>query len=335
MGFTDYARKTETGVEFTLDNLPKTAFIDVVKVRDIAKATIVNRKDYDIKAASGDVKLQRVGCGVQFITRSQLSKIYLTAKGRKIIVPYLKNGVSYIVQAHCKESCKAMKLPDNCTVILRNNPVPSGSYVVCKADKDGNPDMNSISIISPKIFRKMFKIPLQPIIQKYIGKAGSRQFSLYSRQRNRTKQTTSSQIPEVFNNTSGFGTGAVKDPTISIQKQPIVNNQQASVKQTTTTATPKIDTAKLGIDPKNIQVPTKYKFRIDKKIMSMSNPKMQIGYMVTDIDSGVQNKYTMSAVYRMCEEKLVENAMIVTRPNGMKFMRGNGVILENLPQVYL
>lgn len=320
MGAANFLRQGSGGqVLMTIEEIPSKGFINAIKVRDVCKARILSGEEkVNVKPGGPDVRIVSATGEVSMISRKDLVSKYRHSNGRKIIIAFLKNSKDYIVTTNSNEEYKVLKMPSNCSGNLRGKQVKSGSYIVCKKDADGNPDMTSISIVQPSLFKKMFKVPMQDLIKRYMGKTGSTVTNVF----NRSAIRKNSKPVSTSINQSG-------NTDIRLNK---FNLSKPSM----------IDTSELGINPKNIKVNTvvdtrntsnKYRFTAVNKLMSMQNPKQHVGFMIKDLQTGVTKQCTIIQVTKLCEQKLVDNIILVQKENGVRYLKGNGIVMENLPQI--
>ena len=321
MSITDYMKQGNNGqVNILIDKLPSKGFIDAIKVRELCKARILHGNErVGIKSGSPDVKLVSVTGETHMITRAQLAKNYRLPNNKKIVIAFLKNNTNYVVTRYCQDNYKILKLPDNCIGNFKGHQVESGSYLVCKQDEQGNMDMNTLNVVSPYIFKKMFKVPMQPIIKKHMQGNGNKIFGLFN------NKTDKNSRPNGISRAS-FG----------------LHNEVPS-KNYNEIKPNKIDSSELGLNPRDFNVvslnnrikqqESKYKFRVINNVMSMQNPKQQIGFTVQEIATGKIRQCGINQVVQLCNQKLVENVKLVQTERGTKYLAGVGVVLKNLPQV--
>lgn len=316
MGYTDYMKQVNNGkVLIDFDYIPSKGFIDANLVRGIYNAKILSREQKKGQpAGSGDVVLVSATGGTKIITREELCKNYKHSSGKNIVISFLKTNTNYVVQGKATDKYKAIKLPDNCIGKVGNKSAQPGSYVICKVDSSGNLDKSTMTVISPKLFRKMFKVPMQPIIKNHMNGGCNKMLGLFNKNRNKAVASKPNIAPSLLS----------KKPSVNIEKS--TNNV--------------FDTSKLGLNPSNINigvqpkvVENKYKFVATHRIVSMNNKK-PLGFVIKEKASGKSKQMTTAQVSQLCEQKLVENLMVVVKENsGVKFLKGNGMRIESLPEV--
>lgn len=321
MAFSDYCKQLNNGqIVITVDNLPMNVFIDAIKVRDIYKVTILGKQSRKgiVAPGAGDVKMLSVLGQTGYITRKQLASEFTHVSGRKIALATLKNDKPYIVVRQCVERYKAMKIPDNCIGIFKGRQVNKGSYAVLKTDDSGNIDSNTLAIVSSTVFRKMFKIPMQNIINKYMNKPNkSKNLTIFNKPISRVKH---------FNNPNGnMNTNTVK-PRVNLADIGI-NPGNINIGRNTNAKVTETETSEQAVKKSN------YRFRVVAKLLSTQENKKLVGFSLEDLKDGTVRPYRLPQVTALCDKKLVENMILVTKENGTRYLKGNGIIIEQLPEI--
>lgn len=339
MAITDYMRQVSNGqVTMVLDNLPEIGFIDAIRTKNICKAEILKRQSKTgLKPGSPDVKITSASGETLYISRKELKNNFVLSNGNKIRVAFLNAGNEYTVYSICNEQYKVIKLPDNCTGSFQGKKVRTSSYMICKVTEDGSIDTSSAGIVSPRLFRKMFIIPPQDVIKRHIG-SGNKEFTLL---RNRDN------VPELIN-----------------RYRP---KQNAQIDNSDSAFKPIVDTSQLGLNPSNINIPTesesitnnrqnlamnstartndnkqsdnhdaqsKYKYTAINRVVDMSH-KTQ-GFTLKEIQSGRIKQITTQQMVQVCSKKLVDNIILAKREStGTIYLKGNGIVINNLPEVLM
>ena len=79
--------------------------------------------------------------------------------------------------------------------------------------------------------------------------------------------------------------------------------------------------------------PAVYRFRATKRIVNMNN-KQLLGFVILEIASGKEKPMELSKVRVMADKRLIENLSLVQKEGTtVKFLRGNGIRIESLPEV--
>lgn len=349
MGERFVSRNNDGSVTMFCDNLPASGFIDAIKTRDICKIRVMTRQEKSsMPNGSPDVSVNSITGEKYMISRVQLINNFRFISGRKLMMILMHEGTVYTVQRTCNELYKAIKIPSNCNGIFKGRDIGNGGYLICRALQDGTPDMTTMSTISASDFRKVFRIPMQDIIQRYRGQhKKNTEFGLFNKRRARSKLTK--------NNISGTGRGTPKDELgtalnsifpqntqpkpqaqrqqhVNIQKPPVNNGQSLRDKLRNPNAA-KLNLNKLGTTGQTTTEP-KARFAVTHKVLRQQDSKL-IGFMVKDNQSNKNEFATTDKMMHMCECRVVSNIMIVTHPTtGAKYLRGNGIQISQLPAVF-
>lgn len=339
MAITDYIRQGRNGqVTMMLDELPEVGFIDAIKTKNICKAEILKRRDRaGLTPGSPDVKLTSASGETLYISRRELKNNFLLSNGSKIRVAFLNAGKDYTVYSRCNEQYKVIKLPDNCTGNFQGKKVRPGSYMICKVTEDGSINMSSAGIVSPKLFKKMFVIPPQDVINRHLG-SGNKEFTLlrngneahdlnggYRPKPNAPIDSANSTFKPIVD-TSQLG---IKPSSINIQtaSESITNNRQSLHVDSTAR-----NDANKQKDDNDAQ--SKYKYTAINRVVDM-NHKMQ-GFTLKEIQSGRIKQITTQQMVQVCSKKLVDNIILAKREStGTIYLKGNGIIINNLPEVLM
>lgn len=308
-------------LQYNCDQIPDGMFIDATLVRELCKIKLMTRQERrSMGAGCPDVQVQSILGGRKNITREELSRDYKLFNGQQVKMKFLRTDKQYNVFRLCEEDYKILKIPDNDIVSFRGQQRQSGgSFVVCKATDNGTPDKSTLHIISAKIFRKAFVIPDNEHIKGAVArrKAGiaQKRFNPYMYKPIRKHSSVMDIQPDIpasafqhFNNNTGNNGVTGAKPV----NRPVVNNRDGIAERSD----------------------SKYKFTVTHQIMSVNDPNKQIGFVVKELSTGKVKNLPISSVVKLCESKVVDNVMIVTKQStGLRFLKGNGIVLKNLPKV--
>lgn len=298
-------------IALNLEEVPDKAFIDAVMVRDIYKMKIIGRrKKIGLKPGEPDVEMCDSYGNKHYITRQELCDVYRHSSGKKIIMAFMKNDKSYIVQRCCRTDFKVMKLPDNCIGITKNRKIQPGNFIVCKTNESGEINRGTMRVINPKNFRKMFKVPMQEIFNRPEG--GDKRFTLLQRYSDKSIASGDNVI------SSNISMG-----NLDMSKKLNIRNLN------TDTQNKNDNPDKTGKENE-----TKYKYRATYRLVSMDNEKL-IAFMIQDIESGKEKQLGLQQVAQLCKVKSVENLKLVSRENGTQFLQGNGIKIDSIPKLLL
>ena len=238
----------------------------------------------------------------------------MRTNGKSILIALMRDNKDYIV---CNKQAfntkyKVLKLPNNCSATLRNKPVNGGSYLICPVDEQGNTNANNLSTVSDKAFKRMFKIPMQPALEKGLG------IGL-------VKRTPKSKTSLLKTNEP------VKQQRLSLDKQPVKTNILTKNTESTNKLTKNPINNTGNINTVNTSK-SKYRFRVINKVVD--NNDKTIGFNIQDMKSGTIKTLTLVQTYQLCNQKLVSNLILVKNEStGQSYLKGNGIRLENLPKV--
>lgn len=308
-------------LQYNCDQIPDGMFIDATLVRELCKIKLMTRQERrSMGAGCPDVQVQSILGGRKNITREELSRDYKLFNGQQVKMKFLRTDKQYNVFRICEEGYKILKVPDNDIVSFRGQQRQSGgSFVICKANDNGTPDKSTLHIISAKIFRKAFVIPENEHIKGAVArrKAGiaQRRFNPYMYKPVRKHSSVMDIQPDIpasaFQNFSN-STGNTRVAGTKPMGRPVGNNMASTA----------------------VMSDSKYKFTVTHQIMSVNDPNKQIGFVVKELSTGKVKNLPISSVVKLCESQVVDNVMIVTKQStGLRFLKGNGIVLKNLPKV--
>lgn len=160
------------GKVLTIDKIGNRAMIPVLRRREILKARVLtaNEKKGLPKGSPDILALSPLGQrGV--LDRNDVMKNYRYLKGTRIYLSGWRSGREYIIMRMDKTPAAAIMVPPGHVIKVNNTIAKSGSYIVCLLDSSGSIDRATASVISKKMFRKMFTIPPNDIINKHKNKS--------------------------------------------------------------------------------------------------------------------------------------------------------------------
>jgi len=314
-------------------------FIDAIKVCDIYKVRLMTKDERkEREPGAPDVILVRATGGKTIVSRQDLVNNFTTAAGKPVKVAFLRSKKSYYVYRMCNEKYKVMHIPNNCTVNLRDKPVNGGNYIICQVGKDGKMLKNTMVQLNGKLFRKMFKVPLQSVIRNHWG---SHNKNINYDKISRDREIRMNNPSGIIHNRNDVTTivsngGGVQRPSASVSPQRSAQGIQVSNRpMLNKQAKPNNAQVHETAQQRNVEqhVEDKYRYRVTKRIVSMDSHKL-VGFVVMEIKTGKEKPVGLGNVRRMCELKSVENLMLVQKENSsVTYLRGNGVRLESLPEI--
>ena len=318
-----FIQQSGNDVLFILDQMTNSGFIDAYKVRDICMIKLMTRQErLDRQPGSPDVKVKSITGQSFFITKSQLAQNYRHISGKKITNAFLKTNTPYTVICNCNEHYKVMKLPDNCVGVFNNTKVERGSYIICKATADGDVDRSTLGIVNGKQFRKMFKIPMQPVIQRNMNGKSNKRFGLFDKRNARAQRISRPSISMPMMNN--------RQPVMN-NAQPVINNAVNQNIQNSRPVRPQVQA-----NQQVQQEVSKYRFTATHKLVKASAPDKIVGYAIKDLRTGQSTQLSIPQVAKLCDKKLVDNIVKVDdKSKGAWFLRGNGIALGSLQTIII
>lgn len=352
MNNVDYMQNNNGRISMFCEQLPDRGFIDAVKIRNICMVRIYSAKYKKANKieSNQDVELIQASGERSMITRKELTQNFVHCNGRRIILRRLRSNYKYYVynMYNQGEMYKVLRIPNNCIGTLGSKEVKPGHYIVAKAGQDGTVDKTTLSIVTDKMFRKSFKIPMQAIIMKHMHGNPNQEFGLYNpnrlaQVRGYHKQNSISNIERSYpqnrqpRHEINMGTGLenIMDEEVNLSKinKPVEMPNIGSIRNTNKPVTQKpITQNKQQSTTTENNTKLGYKYTITHRIISSVNKGM-VGFVVKEISSGKSKQLTTQQVMQLCEKRLVDNVMLVTKESGMKYLKGNNIRIESLPQV--
>jgi hypothetical protein len=360
MTLPNYIRPNGNMIDIDFQQLPDDVFLDAVKDVDICQFIVLSGKERNgIKPGDPDVKVMSITTGEsRLISRQELCNGYRLPNGKKIKLAFLKNNKKYTCTSRCSKQYKVMAVPDNCkgTIKLPNGsviPVKPGSVVIVPLTMDGHPDKTHMFTTEMRYFKKGFRVPDQAILQRNRNKPkqNARNFTLHkqgdtninggSMQRFgvnppiRTGNQINTMDP-AFRQPQQHGQMQGQVPQFRQPQQPVQprpNNATPIQQRPQQTQQPVIQREQLNKQNKPVQEPeNKYKFTVVNKVISMTS-KQELGFTIEEIETKKTKVISSVILMQLCEQHLVDNVSAVKDSRGVKFLRGNGIVLKNLPTV--
>jgi hypothetical protein len=298
-----------------LDAVPDSLFLDAIKVRDVCIIKIRGRKESaKFKHGSPDVLARSITGETATLSRDMLAHNFRHLSGKKITVACLRYNKGYRVQCNDNSMYKILLLPANVKGVIRGKTVGPNKYIVCKVNETGEIVRESMTAIRLDHFKKMFKVPMQDVIKRNIGKGGGQE-SKFLRRKGDRKPVVLEKRPVVA--------AVIEEKTIP---NVIVNNEKRANNSTINRPI-----NRETIETKEV---SKYKYEVTHRIVDLSGNN--IGFVVMDIATKQRKPLDYNKVLMLCESKLVSNLMAVTKENSTnntKFLKGNGITIDNLPKI--
>lgn len=307
MGGKDYITLNQNGTAtINLSGYNGDKFIVVNQVRDIANMRIL-KKEQKLGMARGgpDVQLTHATGYVDLISRQNLVDNYRFVSGKKIQMQFLKSGKKYSVVGKCNKTYALIPLASNMKGMLNGNAVNKSKYIIAPLKEDGTIDTQNITQINKQLFRKLFIVQSQDIITRNIGRNISRDID----RRNRNN----------INNNSGVKKENGKI-VASINKSLYNRTEPQNTNQSRNT----------GVSQNIGEVfENKYKYKAIGRVINEN--KETVAYLIENM-TGKKKVIPEIKVMEMCHNKLISNLVLVRDNNGPKYLRGNGIRIESLPE---
>lgn len=303
------------------DDVPDKAFIPVVRKRDILKARILTASDKaKLTKGSSDVHVESPLGHERLMSRNEIINKYNYLNGHKIKMAGWKTGKEYIIMCNDNTNAAAMMIPINCAMSLGGKMVnvknkEYGEYVVCMQDSNGKIDRSTASVISRSMFRKMFSILPNNVIEKHAG-SGNRAFNRKNDIKNTVKEV--SKQPEL----SKVNTGNRIVPVNNTERRGLSDSIKGN-----------IDKSKPVSNVSSKEAPSNSKFNAVGKLLNENNKI--VGFVIKD-NNGMTKQVSKKEMLALCTQKLVGNIVIATKEDsGAKYLRGNGIKIESLAPFYV
>ena len=361
MGLTDYASDLGGNtIKVNCYNLPDNVFLEANKTKNVIRFSVMSTKDRkQMKPGSPDIKITELTGRTRMITRKELLSNYVLINGAKIKPYILKNGKDYMAYSRANTKYKIFKIPENMIGDVGGRVVPSGNYVVYEVDANGNIDRKTMAIVKPSVFRKMFKVPNQKVLQEHkldTPRHGFSIFRKYQKPKYRDKLINSSSSmrpvqltqskPEVQQPNR---TNVQPQRQAQMQAQPqnnkFVPNQSRQFSQTpmgpniNTVGGQRATTAKeaqvlnkqfMSQNP-NANIQNGARFAIINRVVNLSG--QLVGYTILDKMTNSTNVLNENNVFQLAASGALENVTLVTNNTGKRYLRGTKIVLDQLPKV--
>lgn len=320
MSARDYMRVNPNNtITIDLNNYTGNAFIDVIKVKDIAQVRILGRNEAkNLPSGSPDVALVSLSGETRYISRQELVNNYEYLSGKKVVIPYMKNNVKYLVVGRCNIPFVAMLLPANMNAILKGKQIPPGTYIVAPKNSDGSIDYAGLTAITRKMFRKMFKVPNQEVIARNMGRNNKVSQRVISKKSRRQKfMEPGRDTANIMGNRNVFsGDMPLADMAANIDN--INDATDVLTRNATSAEAPRANTQR-----------KQYPYTAVGAIYDQSNNI--VAYKIQDT-KGIVKDLGKNQVLAMCDKQLINNLEIVKPDMGTPYLRGRGISLQQLPR---
>lgn len=321
----------DNSAEIYVDKLPDCAFVNAIKTVDVCTARILSASERaEVNRGGPDVEIISMDGERTLITRQQLCSQFTHCSGRRIKLQYIRTDTKYIVYRLCNVTCRVTKLPNNCIGKIGNKCIKPGSFIIKGAD-------NKIKVLSPRLFKKAYKIPLNDVIKRHMHGGISRDFAM-----NNIYKSTSESRARLFND---FGSKQAQPIQINAPKRPMMTMPQPQEKV--------INTLRQSTSPsqgfsrqnnslrthqqtsqnqRNAQTQVGAPLTVTARLVNLN--KQLVGFMVLNKATGQKRQMQLAQVKGLSKEHKIDNLMLVTKEGtNVQYLRGNGVIIQNLPEI--
>lgn len=288
--------------------------MQAIRKRDIIAAKILTKEErnkLNIPRGGNDVLIKSL-CGYKsLISRGELIKRYRHLDGRRIKLAGWRSGVLYIVGREDNTQASVFFISNKYNITFRGKSLLNYAgryYLVFLDNGSGQIDKNKPYLIKKDIFRKLFIILDNDIIDKY---------------KNSDIRKT---IPKSINNikSSVNKNNTTKDNNLSINNK--VNNDNKLDKEQVNS---NINTGRNynGTNLKNIDN-SQHTYKAIGKIID--DKGKVIGFVIEG--NGRVMKVSKKEMLKLCEMGKVSNIIVVTKEGGGKYLRGNGIRISDLDE---
>lgn len=313
-------------IELKLSDIPETAFVQAIKVRDIVKARALSTKERNTREPGApDIHIEPLIGTATYMSKAEAGSTYTYSNGRKVNFQGWKSDKRYVLVGGSESIVLVMQVPKQHFVKVGNsvaNGKKAGDYIVCLPDAEGLPDKGTCKVVNRALFRKMCYIPMQDAIERNIGRDVPA-FDLNERVNTYRDDSAFVHDDAYQSETIAVDNNGVEYTRPYQHVNPIQSGFSGAVaapKQNTVSPVKSADDASIGKYTIVAQVVNEYGQRIGFVIQSKS---------------GETRPIMKDVALRLCASKKISNADAVNGPNGQLYLRGRGVQLDMLPITYL
>lgn len=308
------------------------SMIPAVKVRDLLRVRLMTSSEKSkIERGGNDIIAIDPFGHTETISRDDLLAHYTYLSGKKIGIAAWKSGLEYLVLCQDESPAFAMMIPENCQIQLNGkvytpiNKRGTGQYIVCLADADGNPDPNTLSVLSATMFHKIFYIPPSRVILRHKGskrKAISKNIGETFRIGGRGTRS--------YNSGSSIFAGGRSEVDKKIRRSITKQRTEIHTKPTTPPRPEPIHTTRLQTHTNQEISPQVAPYKVVAQVVDEVYGQ-RVGFIISREPSGERKKITTEVLMKLCQSKKVSNAVVVVPETGKPFLRGRGISLDDLP----
>lgn len=313
-------------IELKLSDIPETAFVQAIKVRDIVRARALSTKERNSREAGApDIRIEPL-IGVEtYMSKDEASSIYTYSNGRKVNFSGWKADKKYVLVGGGEAVVLVMQVPQQHYVKVGNsiaNGKKAGDYIICLPDAEGLPDKGTCKVVNRALFRKMCYIPMQDAVERNIGRDVPA-FDLNER-------VNTCRDDSVYASKDAYNSEPIAVDSNGVEYtrpyQP-VNPIKSGFSGAVTAPKQNIARPARTVDDTSIG-----KYTIVAQVVNEYGQR--IGFVIQS-KSGETRPIMKDVALRLCTSKKISNADAVNGPNGQLYIRGRGVQLDMLPVTYL
>jgi len=314
-------------VRISLDEIGDQAFIKVIKSVNLVRIYVCDRSE---RREHGMYRGSEFCGGEVSVNSETIEKEYVFCDGKRVKKLYLKGGKSYDaikISDRAEKIYGAMLVPDNCEVFVGNRIIGANNYIVIGINDMGDIDRSKVFIVSKQTFRKVFRVPMQKIIFKYIGKPkntsigkGSEHKELSDINKNVDARKIKLSGAVKYRDKQDHGNAMGNDIRIGT-----VENESRKIKNRENRDRVIEHNHEYKTNENN-----NYKYRATARVVDFNGNLY--AFEIVDIKNGNRNIVNMNKMRELCDSKAVENIMCVSS-KGKKFLKGNGIKMSDLPEI--
>lgn len=296
--------------EVVISDIPKSVFIPVIRKREILKAQILSRdtkKGLNIPNGGNDILAVSPLGDTEYISRKDVVSRYYYLNGNRVRLSGWKTSKEYIITRKDTTPSYAFMVPSGYVILLSDRKITSGNYIVCQLDTEQRLDIDMAKALNRNMFRKMFSILPNDIIAKH-------------------SRDNKNKGQRLANNGLGNGSSAIHKVNTPKQKVEVkLSNIQNKLDKDT-------NRGSINKENGNINVSSNSQYKYTTVGRLLNSDRKIIGFIIKD-KNGMTKQVSKKEMLTLCNNKLIDNIVVATREsNGTRYLRGNGIRIESLPE---
>ena len=343
---------------FNLEDIVAKGMIPVIRRRDILMARVMTREEKSSRERGApDIAVVTPSGQQMILKRSDITSNYTYLSGRKISLAGWKTSNRYTIFKNDNTRAFAMMIPSNCTITVgeksantsgRTNP----DYVVALATQDGQIDRSTLGIIPSAMFKKMYHIPNNEIIQRNKGKGhklfgrgpgGDSERAIQPLETPANNQLNQRQNVKPLRQPLNFAEELNIDTESFDFGDDAIYTQQTPQSKSTDLSGMNI-TGSLSKSPMQGQMQGSQQTSQNQQVNNQSgygkyvaigrlvNQSNQLVGFIIQNNEGKTKQINLNQMMNLCSKKLISNIMLTRQSETNKvFLRGNNMRIESLP----